>query len=540
MGQRGTALDWRLFVRIETTRMDKTQACEILGVSPDANERDVRRAYRALLFDLEDRGQTDAAYPEKKARLEEAFTVCLEQARLVAQPVVSALGETPVDAEVLRRRLLVRLAAGLFGIAAIFLGYQWFSNAMTDVRGDSPTDTVGDIAAIEQTESGSKVVLFKADGSKVERPEYTKGAVDKDLAWRADGNRVLFVSNGGGGNFDIYRWNPIDNSVERRSVDNRAKSNLWFGPDAGKEMNDIALVTSGGFVLQYDQRKGETKQLLPPPVQRAQGQSGEDEGTTSQIDALYKQIGQSFASAKWGMDRQIVWTIMRRDTDEVFVINPLTAAFFDGKPAKLVAAKRIEFDVTPQGDAVVVARQFQFTDPDQVPPEYLVDGKPTAPFDSAIYFVPADGGQPAIVCHSRGPSLYFGGVTKDAKPIETGPKGSVVTFSNPSVSADGKMLVFVVGSLKGEYDISPTALVAFPLKKESKLQGPGKMAVGDVSEPAFSPDGDKIVYLRRGTDGKRAICTVPTTGGEESRVSSDGDYSAPRFSPQLKAQKASG
>lgn len=520
--------------------MDTTQACEILGVSPEATERDVRRAYRALLFDLEDKGQTDAAYPEKKAELEQAFSVCLAQSQLVAQPLVSALGEAPIDAEAVKRKLYIRLAAGLFGIAAIFLGYQWFSNAMTDVKGDSPTDTVDYIAALEHVGSGSKAVLFKPDGTKIDRPNYTPGSVDKDLAWRADGNRLLFVSNEGGGNFDIYRWNPGESSVDRRSLDTRAKSNLWFGADSGKEMNDVGLVTSGGFVLQYNQRKGESKQLLPPPTLRAQGQAGEDQGTTSQIDALYKQIGQSFVSAKWGLDRQIVWTVMRRESDEVFVINPLTTAFNNGKPAPLLAAKKIEFEVTPQGDAIVVAREFQFTDPEQVPEEYLVDGKPTAPFDSAVYFVPANGQQPAIVCHSKGPNFYFGAVQKNAKPIETAPKGTVVTFATPSVDIQGTMVTFVVGALKGESDYTPQAVIAIPMKEGTPLKGPGKLAVGAVSEPGFSAAGDKLVYVRQGQDGKRGIYTIPISGGQETKLSGDGDFSSPKFSPQVKGRPASG
>jgi|GEM_PF-1791816 len=519
--------------------MDKKQAYEVLGIEPDSNERNVRRAYRALLFDLEDKGQTDAAYLFKKQQLEEAFEMCLKQAQSLGPAApTSALDSVKADPEAVKKKLAFRLLLGIGGIAAIILGYTWFKNLSVDPGGTSPANTVGFIAAVENLKSGSRAVVFKLDDTKVDRPKHTNGVIDTDLAWRPDGSRLLFISNEGDGNFNIHRWNPTDSNVELRSQGASAKANLWFsGPDE-PGIGDQALVTSGGFVFQYDQKLATIVQILPPPRKKTQGQSGDEQGTTGQIEALYKQIGISFASAKWAIGHPIIWAVMRRENDEVFVLNPLNGEVNKGMPAKLLAAKKIEFEVTPTGDAIVVLRQFQFVDTDNIPAQFLIDGKAVPPFDSAVYFIPVDTQQPQLICHSKGPNLYFGSVAKDTKPLDKLPKGNY-TFAQPSVSPDGTILAFVSAGLVGESEFKGMALVAIPLKQDGKLKGIARLAIGDVSEPSFSAESDKVVYLKREAGGKRAIFTAPATGGPESKVSRGGDFSMPKFSPQKVAPKSS-
>lgn len=510
---------------------------EVLGISKDANERDVRRAYRALLFDLEDTGQSDPEYPEKKKRLEEAFAVCLAEAE-ARGPMVQTLDDSKkvASADAVRNKLAVRFLVGAVAIIAIVWGLTSFRTRTVDVEGESPTDTVGMIAAVELTGRASQAVIFRPDGSKLVNPGHSEGVVDRDIAWRPDGNRLLFISNRFNGNFDVVRWDPKGEKTEIRSQGNRAKAALWFGWDDSKNNRDQALLTSGGFVMKYDQKTTSQVQVLPPPNIKSESDSEEGGGSVSQMDTIYKQIGEAFLTAKWGIDRQVIWTVMRRETDNVFVMNPLTQAFNKGLPIIQFAGKAIEFDVNPTGDAVAAVREYQFVDPAKVPDEFLVNGKPELPFGSAVYFCPADGKQPAIVCHTKGSGLFIGGVGQQSKPVFTEPK-TTLTVAQPAVSADGGTLVFVLGKLVGDKNFEGLALIAFPLKENGILKAPGRVAIGAVSDPSFSADGSKITYLKT-ENGKHAIYIANIAGGTETKVSDDGDYSTPRFSPQLPVETA--
>lgn len=507
-------------------------AYEILGVAKDASERDVRRAYRALLFDLEDKGQSDPEFPEKKKRLEDAFAKCLAdaQTRGAIAPEASAK-KAEVNADAVRNKLAVRVLFGVVAIVAIVACLMLFKDRAVDPEGETPTDTVGMIAALESVGGSTKAVIIRPDGTKVVSPGYKDGVVDRDIAWRPDGARLLFISNRFNGNFDVVRWDPKADKTEIRSQGNRAKSSLWFGWESSGVLRDQALMTSGGFVMKYNQKTTLPEQILPPPNIKSEGSDEEGGGSVSQMDAIYKQIGEAFMSAKWGIDRQVVWTVMRRETDSVFVMNPLTKAFNKGIPMIQFAGKAIEFDVTPAGDAVAAVREYQFVDPTKVPENFLIDGKPVLPFGSAIYFCPADGKQPAIVCHTKGSDLFIGGTGQQPKPVFSEPKATL-TVAQPIVSADGATLVFVLGRLVGEKGFEGLSLIAFPLRDNGPLKQPGRVALGAVSDPCFSGDGTKITYLKL-ENGKHAIYTANVTGGTENKVSDDGDYVSPKFSPQL-------
>ena len=506
---------------------------DVLGISPDASERDVRRAYRSLLFELEDNSQSDPEYPERKERLQRAFEACLADAVQRGPKLIeSTKSDQTISPEAIRNRLAIRVIVGVAAIGLIIYGLVSFRNRTVDIEGESVTNTVGMIAALELDGRSSKAVILRPDGSKLVNPDFKEGVVDKDIAWRPDGGRLLFISNRTNGNFDVFRWDPKADSVELRSQGNRAKSSLWYGWESDGKLRDQGLMTSGGFVMKYDQKLTTTEQILPPPKINSETKSDDEEGIGSQMDAMYKQIGQAFLSAKWGIDRQVVWTVMRRESDNVFVMNPLNKAFNNGIPSILFAAKTIDFDVTPDGDAVAAAREFQFIDPTHVPENYLINGKPQAPFNSCIYFCPADGKQPAIICHTIGPDLFIGGVGQQPKPVFSVP-GNVLTVAQPVVSADGTSMVFVLGKLVGDKSFEGLSLIAFPLRENSALKQPGRVALGPVSDPSFSPDGSKIVYLKKEANGKHAIYTANLAGGVETKVADDADYQTPKFSPQL-------
>jgi hypothetical protein len=499
---------------------------EVLGIAKGASERDVRRAYRAILFDLEDTAQTDPEYPEKKRRLEEAFQACLAQAQ-PGEVLVPQTSDAPAKEPLSHKKLATRFAFGLLAIAALIFGFRWFQEFAVDPGGDSAVKTSGMIAAVEVLETGSRAVVFDADGKKTPVPG--SGAKDTEAVWRPDGNRLMIVGDRGAG-FEVFRWSPGSDSVQQRTRTARSKSALWFGPVGWPDLRDSGLLTSGGFVFEFDQRTGATRQLLPPVQGSPTVATGEDGGGVAQMDALYDSIGDSFLVGKWGKDRSVLWTTMAREEDEVFVLNPMVADINEGRPAPLIAGKRVQFDVAPSGEAVVVARHYQFIDPGNVPDEFLVDGRAVPPFESAVLVVPATGGAPAVLAHSKGDAWFLGPPAQGAQAAAR-EKGKRWTFGDPAVSPDGQWLALVVGEPNGETGMTGRFLLLFPLAGGADAQLRG-LAAGDIGQPSWSPDSQRLVFTVRNEEGRHGLFVAALDGSEPQRFAVDSNYVSPSFSPQ--------
>lgn len=508
------------------SQQEPTRPHEVLGIAKGASERDVRRAYRAILFDLEDTAQTDPEYPEKKRRLEEAFQACLAQAK-PSESLPALTSDAPAKEPLSHKRLATRFAFGLLAIAALIFGFRWFQEFAVDPGGDSPAVTTGMIAAVELLENGSRAVVFDAEGKKTAVPG--AGAKDTEAVWRPDGNRLMVVGDRGAG-FEVFRWTPGSDSVQQRTRTTRAKSGLWYGPAGWTGLRDSGLLTAGGFVFEFDQRTGATRQLLPPVQGSPTVATGEDGGGVAQMDALYDSIGDSFLVAKWGKARSVLWTTMARDEDQVFVLNPLDAAINEGRPAPLVAGKRILFDVAPSGEAVVVARHYQFIDPANVPDEFLVDGRAVAPFESAVFVVPATGGAPAVLAHSKGDAWFLGPPGSEAQPAAR-EKDKRWTFGDPAVSPDGQWLALVVGEPNGEAGMTGRFLILFPLIADSGNQIRG-LAAGDIGQPSWAPDSQRLVFTVRNDEGRFGLFVAAMDGSQPKPFATDSSYVGPSFSPQ--------
>ncbi|MCW5936982.1 MAG: PD40 domain-containing protein [Fimbriimonadaceae bacterium] len=507
--------------------MNQSEAYAILGLGEAATEREVRRAYRALLFKLEDEGRSDPAYPEHRRKLDEALEVCLANASEAAPAVPEA---APKDTGTPGQRVAVRLAIGLFGIAALVAGYQWLRNATVDPTGDSKVDTAGMIAAIEHVSEGTRIVTFGPDGKKVAAPGVSQGYEEHDLNWRPDGNRLLWVSNRDG-DVQIYRWAPGTDSVEKRSTDSRGKSAIWFHKDS-PEGQPLALVTLGGRTYEYDQRTGTMRQVLPPSLQRSQS-TQEGEGSVSQMEAAYRQIGDSFIESKAATGHPLIWSRMHRELDEVFVASPLSSELNKGAPAPILAGRKLDFDVAPNGTAIIAVRDYQFLDPAQAPPEFLVDGRPVPPIRNGLFILdPSMTAPPAVMAFGKDRALFTGPPSKDARPQTERPSGTF-SFGYPRVSPDGSAVAFVLGREAPEGRLIGEALVVFPLSEAGGL--PRQLAIGEISSPNWSPDGKTLVFSVQEPGKSRVIFTVPSdASGPPKRFSQEGDYTSPVFSPQLR------
>lgn len=410
-----------------------------------------------------------------------------------------------------------KLRFAIFGLtlAAFILAYQLFQKYSVDPTDLLSTNTVGMIAAVETTKDGSQAVIFDASGKKISAPEYKTGITDRDVAWSLDGNRLFFSSDRDKGVYQIFRWNPAADKCEVRTVGSRSKARPQFGPPGYPTDPSVGLIIEGGFVLQMDPKNVERRQLLPPVIQ----QSGSaEEGSGAQFDAMYKDLGTSFKIAKFTAGREGVVALMRRDSGEVLIHQGFTITKNEKgetlypRPMPLVAGKRIDFDVSSEGIiaiAVVGAQRVQenfLLQPGEKAP-------PAPPFTNAVLLIDSND------------------LSKPPVPVFVANDNNEAAIK-PRFSADGQTLFALVGAGSEVGNVTVRGLMSFPAK-EAGVKESHPVIGGPISDFDISPAGDKVVYTAT-VRGKNCIFVVDAAGSEPKKISDDGDYSEPRFSPQVK------
>ncbi|RYG85693.1 hypothetical protein EON77_05090, partial [bacterium] len=120
----------------------------------------------------------------------------------------------------------------------------------------------------------------------------------------------------------------------------------------------------------------------------------------------------------------------------------------------------------------------------------------------------------------------------------TAPKTEIVTasvnddtaYGRPVVSPDGAQILVTVGSWR-DAALGPNALITMPTRAKGGAAG-AALKQGEIYEPSWSPDGTKIVYVRR-EGGRRGIYVMDSGGSGETAITGDkGDFAQPLFSPQ--------
>lgn len=415
------------------------------------------------------------------------------------------------------KKLAIRAAILIVSMVILFTGYQWFQSWSLDPENEAKVDTSGAIAALEMVGSNSQAVAFLADGTEKVAPKLPEGKDDREISWGATGSHVFISSNREDEAFNIYRWNPVSGAFDRRTQGTRSKAAPFFLLDGTIESQRNGLVTGGGAVSIYDPKMMTMEQILPP-LERGVDSSDEGGGMVGPMSGAYKNIGDSFKSARYVGGTKLIYTLMRREGGEVLVASRLEpvqrpdGTMSPPPPMPLLAGRKLAWDVAPNGAAVVAISDFQWPIADQVPPEFIKDGEPVAPFSHGLMSIPSPneaGGQ-------QGPIVIFPDSGQRAGDL--------------SVSPDGSRVAVVIGIDKDE-NFVPQGLIVFP-----NIPGGGQQGVplteGAISAPSWSPDGKELVYLKT-SGGKRGIFRVSSTGGVEKRVGkTDKDYRSPKFSPQ--------
>lgn len=413
------------------------------------------------------------------------------------------------------KRVAIRSILGLFLIAILVLGYQWYRGLSKDIGGLLKSDTKGFLAALEYVGDGARAVVFKPDGTKIDSPDYREGANDRGVVWSPDGNRIFFTSDRNDNVYSVYRWDPERGSVERRTAGTRSMSRIDFAKGGG-----TALLISGGFVIEFDPTEKTTRQLLPPEMDEAV--HTEEGGRADQFTAFYERIGQSFKAARWGPNRESIIATMRRDGGEVLMIQALTpqpVKLADGTesiavppPFVIDAADTIDFDIAADGNVVYTANGFQFKDPNNIPEQYIKNGRATPPYRQlTAFFDPSDI------------------MTKPPTPLFVGANDSTVLIQ-PRCSPDSATVAYIAGTV-GPNGFVPKNLVLIPMIENGYTKGRA-ITNGEIREINWNMSGDGLVYSKT-SNGKRSIFKISANGGAEERISPEGgDYGFPVCSPQ--------
>jgi hypothetical protein len=411
------------------------------------------------------------------------------------------------------QKMLLRFAIGLLSIAGLLLAYNYLKGAGRDLNNLGSTDTAGYIALLKETDRGVQLVVLKPDGSEVASPGYVEGTTDRELAWRPDGNQIVFVSDRKDQTFNLFRWNLANGSCEPRTTGTQNYGNPMYPSPSAPEANEFSLVTSGGFVYEFDPVKPGIAKVLPPSL-REIGAGEEGEGAAGQFDTIYKKIGNSFRVAKWTADKKRIVAVMRRDTGEVLIVQKMVSD--DGKPTLpqiIAAGENIQFDVSPTDNKIVYSLQnFDFPDPERIPREYIKNGKATIPFKHATGILNLD--DPADAEHN---GIIVASKTDDQ------------SGANPRFAPDGASFLLTVGTYT-DGGLSPKALVNIPARMGG-LQATSPLREGEIYDAGWSPDGKSVLFVQVRA-GKRTVYKIGVDGGGETKVV-EGNYSRPAFSPQV-------
>lgn len=415
----------------------------------------------------------------------------------------------------MQNKLLVKTIVGIAVIAVLFTGYRAFNEFSADPDlGDF--NSVGAIAAIETSREGSRAVIFTADGKRIDPPAPSKtDAQDVEVTWTADGQRLFLSSNRESSSFTVHRWNPASQKLEARGLVGRSQGAPYFATGEGR---GDALLVSGGYVLEYNQRTRTTRQLLPPVLKDAV-QSDDGSGRSSPLDTIYQRFGTSFRFARWSDDRQSIWAIMRGDEGEAALWNRLGTDEQGNllPPAPIIRGRHLEMATVP-GDKVVVLVRFLEFPPDEIPEQFIKNGKVELPWRHGLLLV-------QITPEGRLQTGMIGTFPADMKEA----------FGDLAVSPDGSRLAVVVGEVRDDRSFQPRGLVVMPVA-EGGVQQATPLAEGQIGRPAWSPDGRNVAFVKREGEFNN-IYRIDVETGAESKVSTDGQFNFPVFSPQVAASE---
>ncbi len=428
------------------------------------------------------------------------------------------------------QKLLARFSAGLFLLAIFFYGYQWIRNRAADIDVGT-VDTRGWIAAIEYLPGGAQAVAIKPDGTVLKSSGYVtnKGWADRDVVWRPDGNRIYFASNRVDPQqpnvqaYNLYRWNPGKDLVERRTMGKISKLDPSFASGIPSEDNLNPLMVYGGKAWELDASRGEATQVFPvkptseknAPQDLRDPNAIEGQGSGFGTGDVKVRLARYFAGKTW------VAVIRKTEEGDRLEVQKVGSNKREDH-LTLAAGDHINIDVDPKnGRLFFEVLGFQWPDVNDIPPQFMQNGVAKKPFRHYIWFFDASVGhlneQPVVA-------------SQDDKTC----------FSQLSVSPEGTMIAVTAGPYKGNGDYETRTIHLFPAKAGAAREGyqvfPASGSANFmISGLTWNPTGHQVAFIESG-QGEKVIATVDDDGRNFKELTKgQGNFGFPKFSPQLQA-----
>lgn len=427
----------------------------------------------------------------------------------------------------MNKKLAIRTLLLLVSIAAIVAAYQGLTIWAKD-WGGGRADTAGVIAVMEETKNGARVVAIETNGNKREIPGGNELTRDLDFSWGADGSHIYLSTNRDplqkskeGGSYNIFRWKYDSNEVEPLTDQRRTMSAPRFYSEGNAS---VGVVIAGGRVLEFVPASSKsTMSQVMPPINKERAAGGEGEGAT-ESSSIYARYGNSFRQAFYLPGRYSMLAVMSRDDAEVLVYHDFRPDE-NGRvrpPVGLLAGSHIQLDVAPDGQFVVSQQDVTAPDRENVPKEWMKDGK----------LFPNLGGQPF---HHM---LWIGKLDATGYPVPTPvfpptikPEEELI-FLNPKLSPDAKSLAVVIAQRPEPNVTLPQGLIVLEQSSNGK-SGPRRLVQGPALQPSWSPDGKKILFTM--PDGPyRAVFEINVDGSSPRKVIGGANFARPEYSPQIK------